>query len=186
MMYKILAVLTLPVLILATQAPGNTQALVKNSCPYDVSIDSISGNKTYEGSNRHQTLVSGGDYTESFRDVGPFAGVSLKVSIANSSNITQFEYAYHSHGTVQYDISFLDCAKKSSTTSSGYDASSCPGHAYGVKATAGTNCKEFICEPEEVCIDEAYWIPENGYQNDAPNYACDADAGVAFELCYAY
>jgi hypothetical protein len=90
----------------------------------------------------------------------------------------QFEYTAMAKpdGKLWYDLSLIDCIN----TKEG-----CPGHEGGFRAVGGdgSTCKSFTCRKSEPCNTQAYIIPENGYQPNAPVGVCSVEAGVVFELC---
>ncbi|KAF2658865.1 hypothetical protein K491DRAFT_713118 [Lophiostoma macrostomum CBS 122681] len=191
-MHAQLALLSLPLLAFSVPAPlpfpatgsaSANHAMVINSCPYSVYLQSISGgaSSVNNATDRSQVLAPGATYTEAMRNPG--FGIALKISngTAATNTVTQLEYALDPSGDVWYDLSFINCIVDGS-----YDAAKCPGHDYGLKAKAGQGCKDFTCGPNEVCIGQAYWLKENGYQGGAPVSQCAASKGLTFELCYAH
>ncbi|KAF2279960.1 uncharacterized protein EI97DRAFT_106074 [Westerdykella ornata] len=153
--------------------PG--QAILKNSCPYDVSISVIRP----MGDPTPGILQGGATYSEplyhSTACPSPgCGGVSIKASAVGGGPVTQFEYTAAPDGNVYYDLSLIDCV----------DApEGCVGHEQGLKAVAGPQCRVFHLDPGSGDEQQAYFVAENGYKPNAPVGGCPAGGGVAFELC---
>ncbi|KAI4628398.1 hypothetical protein J4E83_002948 [Alternaria metachromatica] len=164
-------------------APLNSvpnQAIIVNSCDYDVYVSSIGDNKQCDNSPGSDcvTVSANSTYTEPIRTCHK-SGISLKVAKSKSmEKPMQFEYTvWDDHVQVSYDISYLDCMDKDGTN---FD--NCAGHEKGIQAAAKDG-PVFQCVANEPCAQQAYVVPEFGYLPDAPVGGSTIDKGVAFEIC---
>ena len=156
------------------------QAIILNSCDYDVYVSSIGDDKQCDNSPGSDcvTVSANSTYSEPIRTCNG-SGISLKVAKSTSmDNPMQFEYTvWDDKIQVSYDISYLDCMTKDGTN---FD--NCAGHEKGIQAAAKDG-PSFECAANEPCAAEAYVVPEFGYLPDAPVGRATVDKGVAFEIC---
>ncbi|KAI4683773.1 uncharacterized protein J4E84_006611 [Alternaria hordeiaustralica] len=156
------------------------QAIIVNSCDYDVYVSSIGDDKQCDNSPGSDcvTVSANSTYSEPIRTCNG-SGISLKVAKSTSmDNPMQFEYTvWDDKIQVSYDISYLDCMTKDGTN---FD--NCAGHEKGIQAAAKDG-PSFECAANEPCAAEAYVVPEFGYLPDAPVGRATVDKGVAFEIC---
>jgi len=156
------------------------QAIILNSCDYDVYVSSIGDDKQCDNSPGSDclTVSANSTYSEPIRTCNG-SGISLKVAKSTSmDNPMQFEYTvWDDKIQVSYDISYLDCMTKDGTN---FDK--CAGHEKGIQAAAKDG-PSFECAANEPCAAEAYVVPEFGYLPDAPVGRATVDKGVAFEIC---
>ncbi|RAR01728.1 FAD-binding-like protein [Stemphylium lycopersici] len=162
---------------LASQA---NNAIIVNSCDYDVYVSSI-GDESCGPGNVCKLVPANSTYAEPIRSCYK-SGISLKVAKTKAlTKPMQFEYTvWDDKTTVSYDISYLDCMVENSN---GKDFSACVGHEHGIQAGSGEECPVFHCLADVECGQHAYTVPEFGYLPGAPVGACSIDKGVAFELC---
>jgi hypothetical protein len=158
------------------------QAIIVNSCDYDVYVSSIGDETCDNGPGSDcELLVAGTTYAEPIRTCS-MSGISLKVSRTKKMDRPmQFEYTVWEDKTmVSYDISYLDCMEKVDSTDTNFDA--CAGHEKGIQAAAKDG-QVFECAANEPCAQHAYIEPEFGYLPGAPVGGTTIDKGVAFEIC---
>jgi hypothetical protein len=155
-------------------------AIIKNSCGYDVYVWSVGDSSCSSGTNG-QLLSANSTYREPIHKCKN-GGIALKVcKTKDMVKPVQFEYAvWDDKKTVSYDISYLDCMKNNNGEQ---DLSACAGHDGGIQAAGGTDCPTYQCVAKEWCALKAYVVAEFGYQPGAPVGACTIEKGVAFELC---
>ncbi|USP81923.1 FAD-binding-like protein [Curvularia clavata] len=160
--------------------PQPNNAIVVNSCNYDVYVSSI-GDESCGPGNMSYRVPPNSTYIEPIRKCYK-SGIALKVCKTQElKKPMQFEYTvWDDKKTVSYDISYLDCMVERDGFK---DFTQCVGHERGIQATAGKNCPAFHCLAEIECGLHAYTVPEFGYMPGAPVGACDVEKGVAFELC---
>ncbi|KAI4630311.1 hypothetical protein J4E80_001246 [Alternaria sp. BMP 0032] len=156
------------------------QAIIVNSCDYDVYVSSIGDEELCDNGPGSDcvTISANSMYTEAIRTCHK-SGISLKVAKAKDMALPmQFEYTvWDDHVKVSYDISYLDCMTKNGTN---FD--NCAGHEKGIQAAAKDG-PVFQCVANEPCAQQAYVVPEFGYLPDAPVGGSTIDKGVAFEIC---
>ncbi|KAH6876039.1 hypothetical protein BKA58DRAFT_133526 [Alternaria rosae] len=156
------------------------QAIIVNSCDYDVYVSSIGDDKSCDNSPGSDcvTIPANSTYTEAIRTCYK-SGISLKVAKTKDMTLPmQFEYTvWDDHTQVSYDISYLDCMTKDGTN---FD--DCAGHEKGIQAAAKDG-PVFQCAANEPCAQQAYIVPEFAYLPDAPVGGSTIDKGVAFEIC---
>lgn len=173
--------------------PSPQQGSIKNSCGYEVYVDSVGCGSSGE----HKLVPAGQTWTEPLRSCSD-GGVVYKVTKADApSKPVQFEVRIESENDnlVWYDISFLDCMRPNTT-----DLSACPGWEGGVQCIPGKKgCQVYVCGPGQYCDGSTYTVPEFGlikdgpYRNEdsrklagAPVTACKTySEGITFELCAA-
>ncbi|KAF2438608.1 hypothetical protein P171DRAFT_371973 [Karstenula rhodostoma CBS 690.94] len=177
--------------------PTPNHGSIKNSCNYEVYVDSIGCGKGA----KQQLIPAGQTWSEPLRSCPAEQGtVVYKVSKADApSKPVQFEVGLSiepgMENSVWYDISFLDCMRPNTT-----DLSGCPGWEGGVQCVPGKQgCQVFVCGAGEYCDGSTYTVPEFGiivsgkYRNDdwrvkagSPVTSCATrQEGIAFELCAA-
>lgn len=164
----------------AALLPEPNNAMIVNSCDYDVYVSSIGDESCGPGTTCH-LIGANSTYTEPIRTCYK-SGISLKVSKTKDiAQPVQFEYTvWDNKKTVSYDISYLDCMMQRDGNK---DFSRCAGHERGIQAAAGEECPVFHCLADVECAQHAYTVPEFGYMPGAPVGACEVDKGIAFELC---
>jgi hypothetical protein len=155
-------------------------AIIVNSCNYDVYVWSIGDTSCSSGANG-QLLSANSTYREPIHKCND-GGIALKTAKAKAMDKPmQFEYAvWDDKRTISYDISYLDCMKNDNGEQ---DLSACAGHDGGIQAAGGGDCPTYQCVANEWCPQKAYVVAEFGYQPGAPVGGCTVEKGVAFELC---
>lgn len=164
----------------AALIPQLNNAIIVNSCNYDVYVSSI-GDQSCGPGNMGYRVPANSTYVEPIRKCYK-SGIALKVyKTQELKKPMQFEYTvWDDKKTASYDISYLDCMVERGGLK---DFTQCVGHERGIQAAAGKNCPAFYCLAEIECGLHAYTVPEFGYMPGAPVGACDVEKGVAFELC---
>jgi hypothetical protein len=155
-------------------------AIIKNSCGYDVYVWSVGDSSCSSGA-KGQLVSANSTYREPIHKCKN-GGIAVKICKAKDMvKPVQFEYAvWDDKKTVSYDISYLDCMKNENGEQ---DLSACAGHDGGIQAAGGADCPTYQCVAKEWCPLKAYVVAEFGYQPGAPVGACTVEKGVAFELC---
>ncbi|KAJ4290598.1 hypothetical protein N0V90_010816 [Kalmusia sp. IMI 367209] len=162
---------------------------VKNSCNYDVYIDSVGCGED----GKHELIAAGGTWSEDLRSCNEGSVVYKVTKGSAPSKPVQFEVAVKD-GYIYYDISFLDCMRPNTT-----DLSGCPGWEGGVQCVPGKKgCAVYVCGPREYCDGSTYTVPEFGIIKDGPDRnepdrikagapvtSCSSAEGIAFEICAA-
>lgn len=175
---KIILAMAFCGIALLRQAMAVDVAVVQNQCPYPVYIWSVDQlvNPAYP-----TEIPSSSMYREELRTSCDGCGVSIKVSRTQAiEDITQFEYAFFSNGTLYYDISLIDCVQ-------GTNATMCPGWELGLRMVGGTDdgeCGEWYCPPGEYCPADAYYVPWPGLKH--PVKMCsgkEKEGEISFVLC---
>lgn len=182
-MRNILSLFTLPLLAhghavrRAISAAKPNLATVKNSCTYDVYLETVG--PLYAWKKPIVKIAAGGEHSEELF-INASGGPSLKVRKSPDPNGPPMQFEYTAgNGDIWYNLSLIDCVGKQG---------GCAGHDGGLRAVAGNGCRVFECKPNADCSKgtngaEGYMISEFEGKPGAPVGKCAEREGVAFELC---
>jgi len=148
------------------------KVVLTNRCDYDVYVWSVGANH-----NDGPMKVSARDQREEpFYNTGTALKISDSTELLNGQH-TQFEYSL-AGGQLWYDISFVNCAQ-------GEGASSCPGHADGLKMWGSdSKCGQADCAPGSYCPSQSYYVdqPLIKLGIDEPVFSCPLSLGSNVDL----
>ncbi|OCK77124.1 hypothetical protein K432DRAFT_272542, partial [Lepidopterella palustris CBS 459.81] len=139
-------------------------AFIENWCNFEVYVWSVA-NAMNNTTNHLAPII--GDFNETYRTNPNGGGVSLKIATTPiDSNITQFEYTYHTENpNVYYDISNVN----------GY-----PFEEWGLTLSpSSSNCSSVLCNPGIAICPDVYNQPND----DFATKNCDVSANLTLTLC---